>query len=113
MERRSPIDLSPDEFRALGHQLVDDVAELLERLPSLPVTTGERPAEIRAALGDASLPEHGAPPDKLLCEATELLSEHSLFVGHPRFLGYVIGAGAPLAALADLLAAAVNPNLGG
>jgi glutamate/tyrosine decarboxylase-like PLP-dependent enzyme len=113
MERRSPIDLSPDEFRALGHQLVDDVAELLERLPSLPVTTGERPAEIRALLGDASLPEHGAPPDELLREATGLLSDHSLFVGHPRFMGYVIGAGAPLAALADLLAAAVNPNLGG
>jgi glutamate/tyrosine decarboxylase-like PLP-dependent enzyme len=113
MERRSPIDLSPDEFRALGRRLVDDVAELLERLPELPVTTGERPAEIRAALGDAPLPEHGAPPDELLREATELLFDHSLFVGHPRFLGYVIGAGAPLAALADLLAAAVNPNLGG
>jgi aromatic-L-amino-acid decarboxylase len=113
MERRSPIDLSPEEFRALGHRLVDDVAGLLERLPELPVTTGERPGDIRAILGDASLPEQGAPPDELLREATDLLFEHSLFTGHPRFLGYVIGAGAPLAALADLLAAAVNPNLGG
>ncbi len=113
MERRSPIDLSPEEFRALGHRLVDDVAGLLERLPELPVTTGERPAEVRAVLGDAALPEHGALPDALLREATDLLFEHSLFTGHPRFLGYVIGAGAPLAALADLLAAAVNPNLGG
>ena len=113
MERRSPIDLDPEEFRALGHRLVDDVAGLLERLPELPVTTGERPAEVRAVLGGSSLPEHGSPPDGLLREATDLLFEHSLFTGHPRFLGYVIGAGAPLAALADLLAAAVNPNLGG
>jgi aromatic-L-amino-acid/L-tryptophan decarboxylase len=116
MERRSPIDLDPDEFRVLGHQLVDDVAALLEQLASpseLPVTPGETPAEVRAVLGDASLPERGAPADELLREATDLLFEHSLFTGHPRFLGYVIGAPAPLGALADLLASAVNPNLGG
>ena len=68
---------------------------------------------MRALLDDASLPEHGAPADALLREATDLLFEHSLFTGHPRFLGYVIGAPAPLGALADLLASAVNPNLGG
>jgi aromatic-L-amino-acid decarboxylase len=113
MERRSPIDLDPEEFRALGHQLVDDLAGLLERLPDLPVTPGESPEEVRAALGDAPLPEHGAAPDTLLAEARDLLFEHSLFTGHPRFLGYVIGAPAPLGALADLLAAGVNPNLGG
>ena len=58
--------------------------------------------------------EHdGADAGELLREATELLFEHSLFTGHPRFLAYVIGAPSPLGALADLLASAVNPNLGG
>jgi glutamate/tyrosine decarboxylase-like PLP-dependent enzyme len=33
--------------------------------------------------------------------------------GHPRFLGYIVGAPAPIGALADLLASAVNPNVGG
>src|SRR4051794_29422486 len=113
MEPRSAIDLDPEEFRALGHRLVDDLAGLLERLPELPVTPGESPEEVRAALGEAPLPEHGAAPGELLAEARDLLFEHSLFTGHPRFMGYVIGAGAPLSALAELLAAGVNPNLGG
>jgi aromatic-L-amino-acid/L-tryptophan decarboxylase len=113
MDGRSPIDLDPEEFRALGHRLVDDVARFMARLPELPVTPGESSDEVRAALGDASLPEHGAAPDELLNGARDLLLDHSLFTGHPRFLGYVIGSAAPLSSLADLLAAAINPNLGG
>jgi aromatic-L-amino-acid/L-tryptophan decarboxylase len=113
MEPRSPIDLDPQEFRALGHRLVEDIAGLLERLPELPVTPGESPEDVRAALGEGGLPERGAAADELLADARDLLFEHSLLNGHPRFLGYVIGAPAPLGALADLLAAAVNPNLGG
>jgi aromatic-L-amino-acid/L-tryptophan decarboxylase len=115
-KRRTPVELDPDEFRALGHRLVDDIAELLGALRSpseLPVTSGESMAELQTALGGDALPEHGTQPGELIREARELLFEHSLFTGHPRFLGYVIGAPAPLGALADLLAAAVNPNLGG
>jgi aromatic-L-amino-acid decarboxylase len=64
-------------------------------------------------LGDRTLPEQGAPPEQLLRDACALLFEHSLLSGHPRFWGYVVGAPAPIGALADLLAAAVNPNVGG
>ena len=35
-----------------------------------------------------------------------------MLVGHPRFLAYIVGAPAPIGALADLLAAAVNQNVG-
>ncbi|MGV7223301.1 MAG: pyridoxal phosphate-dependent decarboxylase family protein [Nitrospinales bacterium] len=38
--------------------------------------------------------------------------EHSLFNGHPRFWGYITSSAAPIGALADLLTAAVNPNVG-
>ncbi len=109
----APIELAPGEFRQLGHVLVDEIADFLDSLPRRPVTTGESPAEIRAFLGNAPLPEHGAPPDELLREAASLLFEHSLFSGHPRFWGYIVGAPAPIGALADLLAASVNPNVGG
>jgi aromatic-L-amino-acid/L-tryptophan decarboxylase len=108
-----PIDLPPEEFRRLGHDLVDQIADFMDSLPRRPVTTGESPAEIRAVLGDAALPEHSTPPGELLREARSLLFEHSLFSGHPRFWGYIVGAPAPIGALADLLAASVNPNVGG
>jgi glutamate/tyrosine decarboxylase-like PLP-dependent enzyme len=111
--RPGQIELDPDEFRSLAHRLVDDVADFLESLPSRRVATGESPREIRALLGERPLPGAGEEPAELLREAAELLFEHSLVSGHPRFWGYIIGAAAPIGALADLLAAAVNPNVGG
>jgi aromatic-L-amino-acid/L-tryptophan decarboxylase len=109
----TPLDMTPAEFRAVGHQLIDRVAEFLETLPSRPVTSGLSPSELRRILGDAALPEHGAPADGIVEDAAEKLFAHSLFNGHPRFFGFITSAAAPIGALADLLAAAVNPNVGG
>jgi aromatic-L-amino-acid decarboxylase len=113
-ERRiSPLDMSAAEFRALGHRLVDRIAGFLDSLPSRPVTPGESPARIRQELAaERSLPQTGAEPAELLDRATDLLFEHSLFNAHPRFWGYVTSSAAPIGVLGDLLASAVNPNVG-
>lgn len=110
--REAPLAMRGNEFRALGHQLVDRIAELLDELPQRPVTPGESPQAIRQLLGNAPLPETGAPAADLLAAATDLLFDHSLFNGHPKFWGYITAAGAPIGVLADFLAAAVNPNVG-
>ncbi|CAN5409912.1 aspartate aminotransferase family protein [soil metagenome] len=112
-ERRAPLEMSPEEFRAHGHRLVDRIAEFLASLPERPVTPAEPVDAVRAALGGDGLPASGADPGRLLEEAAELLVEHSLFNGHPRFFGFITSSAAPIGALGDLLAAAVNPNLGG
>lgn len=109
----APIDISPDQFRALGHELVDRIAEFMAGLSERPVTSGHTPSELRAALGGAGLPEEGAEPAELLHDATRLLFDHSTLFGHPRFGGYICGSPAPIAALAELLAAAVGANVGG
>ncbi len=111
--RLSPLAISSQEFRALGYQLVDRIASFLDSLPQRPVTPVESPVEIRHALNaDRALPQHGTDPAELLEHAANLLFEHSLFNGHPRFWGYVTSSAAPIGALADLLAASVNPNVG-
>jgi hypothetical protein len=110
--REAPLEIHSDAFRKLGHQLVDDIAEVLDGLPRRPVITGESPQAIRKLLGTDSLPQRGSPPDALLNQAAELLFDHSLFNGHPRFWGYITASAAPIGVLADLLAAAVNPNVG-
>jgi aromatic-L-amino-acid decarboxylase len=112
-ERVSPLELEPAEFRRLGHELVDGIADFLDTLRDRPLTTGETPAEIRTLLGRAPLPRTGASAAALLPDTARLLFEHSLFNGHPRFMGYITSSAAPLGMLADLLAAAVNPNVGG
>lgn len=113
-QRKSSLALRADEFRAAGHQLVDDIAEFFDSLPERPVTSGESPAVIRDALNAARpLPREGAEDAaELLGRAGDLLFDHSLFNGHPRFWGYVTSPPAPLGVLGELLAAAVNANCG-
>jgi aromatic-L-amino-acid decarboxylase len=111
--RTAPIEMSADEFRAAGHDLIDALADFLASLPERPVAPGETPAEVRRVLGNASLPDEGTPAHPLLKETAKLLFEHSTFNGHPRFWGYITASAAPIGALADLLAASVNANVGG
>jgi aromatic-L-amino-acid decarboxylase len=112
-QRSSPIAFSSDEFRAAGHQLVDRVADFLNSLPQRPVTAAESPAQVREVLGaDRRLPQQGSDPALLLKHAADLLMDHSLFNSHPRFWGYVTAPAAPIGMLGELLAAAMNPNVG-
>lgn len=111
--RREALAMDAETFRALGRRLVDDVADRLAAVPRGPVTPGEAPAAVRAALGlGGPLPDRGEDPAALLARTTEGLFAHSLFNGHPRFLGYITSSPAPIGILGDLLAAAVNPNVG-
>ncbi len=110
--RAAPLEIHGDEFRKLGHQLVDEIAEFLDGLPQRSVTTDESPQAIRKLLGPDILPEYGSSANDLFDEATNFIFDHSLFNGHPRFWGYITSSAAPIGALADLLAAAVNPNVG-
>ncbi len=112
-QRVAPLEIRPENFRSLGHRLIDRIADFLDSLPQRPVTPGEAPPVVREALGAARpLPERGADPAQLLDTAAELLFNHSLFNGHPRFWGYSTSSAAPIGALGDLLAASVNPNAG-
>src|SRR5262245_4453056 len=118
--RSAPLEMSGDKFRRLGHGLVDRIAAFLDAMPSGPVTPGENPAQVRAAIAATTgvaaasrLPDAGTEPGRLLDEAADLLFSHSLFNGHPRFFGFITASAAPIGALGDLLAASVNPNVGG
>jgi aromatic-L-amino-acid/L-tryptophan decarboxylase len=110
--RIAPLEMSPNEFRKAGYRLIDQVAELLCTLPERPVAQNESPKALRAMLGSSSPPEHGRDASSLLDEAAGLLFDHSTFNGHPRFMGFITSSAAPIGVLGDLLAAAVNPNVG-
>jgi aromatic-L-amino-acid/L-tryptophan decarboxylase len=111
--RHAPLAMDRATFRLLGHRLVDQVAEFLESLPRGRVTHDESPSAVRDALElSGPLPESGTDPGPLLERTAQLLFDHSLFNGHPRFFGYITSPPAPIGILADFLAAAVNPNVG-
>jgi aromatic-L-amino-acid/L-tryptophan decarboxylase len=111
--RTASLEMTDEQFRSLGHDLVDQIATFLISLRTRPVTPAESPEEVRTALAASStLPEEGKDPKALLRDAADLLFEHSLFNGHPRFYGYITSSPAPIGVLAELLAAAVNANVG-
>ncbi|HET7621585.1 MAG TPA: aspartate aminotransferase family protein [Gemmatimonadaceae bacterium] len=112
-QREAPLRMDTEAFRRAGHALVDSIATFLDSVPERPVTRGESPEEIRSALdAKRTLPDKGDDAAALLRDASRLLYEHSLLNGHPRFFGYITSSPAPIGMLADLLASAVNPNVG-
>jgi aromatic-L-amino-acid decarboxylase len=98
-------------LRALGHRMLDDMFSAQEHLSHAPTWT-ELPADKRA-LFDRGVPWAGIGAEA----AYEQFRSHILPYGngnwHPRFFGWVQGQGTPLAMLAEMLAAGMNPHLGG
>jgi len=103
--------MSTDEFKSLGHALIEQIADFYDSLPQRSLTSPNVPDQVRQLLGTGELPEQGIDAGDLLADVTPLLLDNSLHNGHPKFLGYITSSAAPLGALADLLAAAVNANL--
>jgi len=111
-QRVSPIVINKDQFREIGYRLVDTISDFYDTISERPVTTGETPKEIQTLLGNNSLPESGTSVSELFSRTSDLLLNHSLFNGHPKFFGYITSSPTQIGALADMLAAVVNPNVG-
>jgi len=101
------LSLSPAEYRALASRAVEITTQYLERLrelPSFPSTSGDE----TSARFDEPLPERGIGAAALEdLQAVLTLARP----GGPRFFGYVLGSGEPVAAVADLVASVLNQNV--
>jgi hypothetical protein len=109
--RTAPIDMNAARFGCRAHlwwTRSPTGCTRCRRSGGAPGITGRRPARARR---DAGSPTR-APTRALLDEAHRLLFRHSLFNGHPRFFGYITSSPAPIGALGDLLASAINQNVG-
>jgi aromatic-L-amino-acid/L-tryptophan decarboxylase len=111
-DRNIPVGMSKEEFRKVGHYLIDTIADFIDTIEERLVTTGETSTQLQSLLGTTPLPETGIEADVIMKRAADLLINHSLFNGHPKFLGYITSSALPIGALADLLSASVNPNVG-
>ncbi len=100
-----------DAMRALGHRMVDDMMTYLETLRERPVWQPIAD-EAREFLRQPP-PMKPTTPEAVYDEFTENILPYPLGNIHPRFWGWVIGTGTPMGALAEMLAATMNPNLGG
>src|SRR5258707_206628 len=99
MSRISPLEMSPAEFRKIGHKLVDDISVFLETIRSLKVNPAQSPEQVKSLLREFTLPVEGESPEKIVAEAADLLLNNSLLNGHPAFFGYITSSAAPIGAL--------------
>jgi aromatic-L-amino-acid decarboxylase len=107
MAESRPREMTPDEFRRLGHALVEWVARYREEMPALPVMSTVAPGSIRAQL-PARPPEQGAELDTLLPLLDSVVLPGITHWNHPRFFAYFPSK----AHLASVLADLVSSGLG-
>jgi aromatic-L-amino-acid decarboxylase len=109
--------LDPQDWsatRALGQRMMEDALAYLEGVRERKVWT-PIPAGTRAFLAaEAEAPPSGPTPPEAVYETfrREILPQTMGNI-HPRFWGWVIGTGSATGALAEFLAATMNPNVGG
>ena len=106
--------LDPEDWsglRALGHRMVDDMVDHLAGVAAGPVWT-RMPDALRSEL-HAPLPRAGEGPGAAYAAFRRLVQPYSTGNLHPMFMGWVHGGGNPVGMLAELLAGALNANLGG
>jgi glutamate/tyrosine decarboxylase-like PLP-dependent enzyme len=103
-------DLRPDELRRLGALVVEAIASDRAQLESRPVF-GKVGAH--ATLFDEPLPEAGRPFEEVLERVRREILPAAFGNSHPRFFAFINASADPVGVLAELLAAAMNPNCWG
>lgn len=106
--------LDPDDWealRALGHQMVDDMLDYLRTVRERPVWQ-PIPQDVKDHLKQPA-PLHAEGAESVYKEFREYVLPHPMGNIHPRFWGWVIGTGTLTGALSEMLAATMNPNVGG
>lgn len=106
------LDWSPDDAAALGYDAVDLWRDFLQALPDLPVQRSTAAADVATAMA-WDVPDVPEDRERLLDDTRSLMLEWSMYPGHGGFFGYVSGTGTIPGAVADLLAAGLNNNIGG
>lgn len=104
----NPLEISSLEFRQLANRMTDFAAEYVESLRLRETFPAEATGTIVNEVFDAPLPEKGMGFGAVeqLRDVLRLSRAPS-----PRFFGYVLGSGDPVAATADLLASVLNQNV--
>jgi glutamate/tyrosine decarboxylase-like PLP-dependent enzyme len=100
-------DLTPEEFRAHGHRVIDLLADHLAARTAGPVRRQASRAELEALL-DLPFAAAGRPFEEVLDFVNTRIVPHTMRVSHPRFFGFVPSPGNGLSALAETIAATVN-----
>jgi aromatic-L-amino-acid decarboxylase len=106
-----PLALDPDAMREMGYRVVDMLIDRMARLASEPVLQMATRDEMEARIAEPP-PATGRDFGSLVARLDRDVLPYVGHFDHPRFFGYVPGAGTWPGALGDLIAAATNIDAG-
>ncbi len=94
--------MSPEEFRQLGHRMIDWIADYRSTLESRPILPAVEPGELKAKLPSAP-PEEPEGFDAIFTDLDSILLPGVFHWQHPRFFGYFPSNGSLSSVLGDFL----------
>jgi aromatic-L-amino-acid decarboxylase len=104
--------MDTNEFRRLGHAIVDQLTEYFETVDERPVFPDIDPGALDA-LFDEPVPRTGEEGERVLAELDEKLYPYCTHTGNGGYMGLITASPLPIGVLGDFIASALNQNLGG
>jgi len=100
-------DMTSEEFRRVGHELIDWVADYFDNIEQLPVLAQIEPGELKAHL-PTSPPELGESMDRIVADLDKLIVPALTHWCHPSFYAYFATSTSGPGILGELLTAAFD-----
>jgi glutamate/tyrosine decarboxylase-like PLP-dependent enzyme len=98
-----------ERLRSLGHRMVDDMMEYLQKIRESPAW--KKPSAYAIKSMQHPLPEWPSDPDQVYEDFLTQVLPYNTNNVHPRFWSWVEGGGSAFGMMADMLASGMNANL--
>jgi len=99
--------MNPEEFRKIGHQLIDWIADYRTHVADLPVRSRVEPGAIKAQL-PSTPPVHCESFDEIFRDLDQIILPGLSHWQHPSFFGYFPGNGELSSVLGDYLSTGLD-----
>ncbi len=102
-------DWSEEQWRCAGEQLLGIATAASSGWSTRPASPA---TEVAGGAYAGLLPRSGSDIDTLIAELAKHVVPMSVYNGHPRFLAYITSSPLPVGVLGDMVASALNQNVG-
>ena len=100
-------DMNKEDFRRIGHELIDWIADYFNNIENLPVLAAIEPGDLKAQL-PAAPPQHGEPMENIIADLDRLIVPALTHWSHPSFFAYFATSTSAPGIFGELLSAAFD-----
>ena len=100
-------DMNREDFRRLGHELIDWIADYFQHIEERPVLAAIEPGDLKAQL-PATPPAHGEPMEKIIADLDRLIVPALTHWSHPSFFAYFATSTSAPGIFGEMLSAAFD-----